>query len=108
MAVYAIGRSTSGTTHPFGLGLLPRGTQDLQGAGTGLDGVAGVLGEGVGGGDRGVVAVQIHEPGLCRLADRRDGEGERLPVGVDQDEEVVVEQRRAVVGLVWRVAAVQV
>jgi len=67
-----------------------------------------VLREGAGGRDGGVVAVQFHEPCLRRLADRRDRERELIPVGVHQDEEIVVEQRRAVVGIVGRVGAVEV
>ena len=53
-----------------------------------------------GGRDGRIVAVQLHEPRLRGLADLRERERDRLAPAVDQDQEVVVEQRRAVGGLV--------
>ena len=58
-------------------------------------------------GCRRVVGVDLGPPGRLRPGGRED-EVERLPPGVDQDEEVVVEQRRAVGGPVGVVGSVQV
>ena len=55
-------------------------------------------GELAGGRDGRVVAVQLHEPRLGELADLRERERDRLAPAVDQDQEVVVEQRGAVLG----------
>ena len=56
----------------------------------------------------GFVAIKLNEPRLRVRPDGRDRERDLLPVGVDQDKEVVVEQRRAVVRVVGRVGAVEV
>src|SRR5208283_4659223 len=62
---------------------------------------------GGGGGSGGVVGVDRGLPGRPG-AGGGDGEAEGLPPGVDQDEEVVIEQRRAVFGPVGVIGAVQV
>src|ERR1700677_787402 len=58
-------------------------------------------------GHRWVVGVDLGLPGLAR-EDLRDAELQRLPPRVDQDQEVVVEERRAIRGRVWVVGPVQV
>src|SRR4051794_34379641 len=58
-------------------------------------------------GRRRVVGVELEPPHVGRRQLGGD-EGQRLPPAVDEHEEVVVDERRAVLGVVGRVVAVEI